>query len=262
MIKPSTASPPTRYTERKLGVVSNSSQHISGKSSSHNKYSAHLPHSRPKSADSVTVTTTWQCPRPFLLVLYLGQPPREPESYYATSPASISGHVLIRGQSQYLYFPVFYYFVCLERIDNYKSGPFSPNLVNITHCWRKLSGTWTSFQVATETLSSSGSSPAIQDAIVLGAPPWATIGPECIVVILIGQWSCLKDATPQLIACVVQWLLSLAPWETFRAFQLIYPSAIPGDYMESQLVGGGSWDPSPAFWDILSIWQLTYLRSA
>ena len=50
----------TRYPERQLGLGSNSSHHLfggSGKSSSHNKYSAHLPHSRPKSADSVTVTT-------------------------------------------------------------------------------------------------------------------------------------------------------------------------------------------------------------
>ncbi len=50
--------------------------------------------------------------------------------------------------------------------------PFSPNLaalVDSTHFWMKLSGTQISFEVATEMLSSSGSSPAMHNAIVLGA---------------------------------------------------------------------------------------------
>lgn len=183
----------------------------SGGSSSHNRYSAHLPHSRPESLDSIE----WgPCHRPSKSLTLSSC-----SLSFGSASSDIHKNPNVKRQRQHRsrssnVFPskacassgrrslATYPFAASLSTSSFRFSlnkfttsstseithlqawtPFSPNLaalVDSTHRWRKLSGTQTSFEVATEMLSSSGSSPATQNAIVLGAPLWAIVGPKSL----------------------------------------------------------------------------------
>ena len=151
-----------------------------GESSAHNniinKYSAHLPHSTFKLPDSEG--------RAF-------HRPSKPLTFFSVSDAGFASndihaqpkvgrHLQQRSRFSKL-FPSnawvtnseLIYFIDYDLASLSCGLPLSPNwnaLVSITHCWRKLPGTQASFDVATETLSSSGFFLSIQKEKVFDSP--------------------------------------------------------------------------------------------
>ena len=180
---------------------------VSGGSSTHNKYSAHLPHSTFKLPDSEGRA----CHRPsksltFFSVSVAGSASTDihvkpkvrrhlqhrsrvsklfPSNAWALSPRRSWATYPFRASRSTSTF-VFRFDVLTTWSTSFimisqACLPLLPNrnaLVFITHCWRKLPGTQASFDVATQTLSLSGSFLPIQKVIVLGDPSWLAVGPK------------------------------------------------------------------------------------
>lgn len=194
---------PARQSERKVSEAASSKATVhmsSGESLSHNKYSAHLPHSRPGSPDSNEWGPGHRPSKSLTLsscsvfgsassdihknpnVIRQRQHRSRSSNVFPSKACALSGRRSLAtypfaassNTSSFLLFSDRFTTLSTSRITHLQAWtPFWPNLaalVDSTHRWRKLSGTQISFEVATEMLNLSGSSPATQNAIVLGAP--------------------------------------------------------------------------------------------